>query len=86
MDFAQIAVIIVCAGVAGWIATLFLGSVGLGVIGNIGLGLIGGLVGIVVLPIFLSPIQDVDPLVDLGIRATVGSIVLLLAANLMKGR
>lgn len=82
MEPAQIVVMIIIGGAAGWLAGRIMKGAGFGVIGNVIVGIIGAVVGGWIFNVAGIAVGGkwIGPLVT----ATVGAIVLLFGISLIK--
>lgn len=82
MEPQEIAILIVIGAVAGWLAGTLLKGGGFGLLGNIIVGIVGGVLGT-----WLFNVLDVSvggEWVGPIVRATVGAVVLLLVAGMIR--
>lgn len=81
MNVEAISIMVLSSAVVGLVASRMMGDIGLGTAGYIGIGIIGGLiVG------FFGGVDFGHPIANYVINSSVGALILLQAANLMRGR
>lgn len=84
MDLNAIIVLVVVGAIAGWLANALIGGLRGGLLGAIVAGILGAFVGRWLLPILGVAINVGGPLVSSIITATIGAVVVLAIAKLIR--
>jgi uncharacterized membrane protein YeaQ/YmgE (transglycosylase-associated protein family) len=84
MDPNTIIVLIVVGAIAGWLANALIGGLRGGLLGTIVAGILGAFVGNWLLPLLGISINIGGPLVSSIITATIGAVVVLAIAKLIR--
>jgi uncharacterized membrane protein YeaQ/YmgE (transglycosylase-associated protein family) len=79
-----ILVILIVGGIAGWLAGLVTRGSGFGIIGDIIVGFIGSFIGSWLLRVFHVAINLGNPLIDVGVVAFIGAVVLLAIIGMLR--
>jgi uncharacterized membrane protein YeaQ/YmgE (transglycosylase-associated protein family) len=76
---------LIIGAIAGWLASMFMGKGGYGLIGDIIVGIIGAVIAGYLLPMVHFPVIG-TPIVNSIIDAFIGAVILLLILRLIKRR
>eukprot|EP01037_Dinobryon_pediforme_P024386 gene24386-26168_t len=86
MNLEALLIILIVGGVAGWLAGLVLRGSGYGILGDIIVGLLGSVVGSYLVSFFHISINLGNPLLNEGIVAFAGAVVLLVVIGILRPR
>ncbi len=84
MSGQALIIILIVGGIAGWLAGLVTRGSGFGIIGDVIVGLIGSFVGSWLLRVFHVAVNLGNPIIDEGVVAFIGAVVLLAIIGLLR--
>ena len=83
---SSLLVTLLVGAVAGWLAGLVVRASGYGIIGDVIIGLLGGFAGTYLLTAMGTIPHFGSPLLDRGVVALIGAVVLMLIVGLLRPR
>ncbi len=86
MDLQALLIILIVGGIAGWLAGLVLRGSGYGILGDIIVGLLGSVVGSYLVSFFHIAVNLGNPLLNEGVVAFAGAVVLLVIIGILRPR
>ncbi len=84
MTGESLIVILIVGGIAGWLAGLVTRGSGFGILGDVIVGLIGSFIGSWLIRTLHVVISLGNPIVDIGVVAFIGAVVLLAIIGLLR--
>jgi uncharacterized membrane protein YeaQ/YmgE (transglycosylase-associated protein family) len=84
MSGQSLLIILIVGGIAGWLAGLVTRGSGFGIIGDVIVGLVGSFIGSWLLGAFHVAINLGNPLIDIGVVAFIGAVVLLAIIGMLR--